>query len=146
MLAAVLLIAVPLAHAGNGNNCAFQAKGLVLTFGSLDPSAGSNVSNLPVQELSLNAKKWGQCAPGTNMTLSADNGLHFSGSRRMKRASPAATNDYIAYSLAGLPTGVPGPGPNDYVAFTFTGTLMGSDYVNAPAGTYEDTVQITVTP
>lgn len=117
-----------------------------MNFGNLDPSAAINVSNVPVQEATLNSARWGDCAPALTMSMTADSGLHFSGSRRMKRISPVPSNDYIPYYLSALPTGVPSPGVGSYVTFTFTGTVFGSDYADVPAGTYEDTVQVTVTP
>lgn len=131
---------------GAANTCWFQAKGLAMNFGNLDPSIAANVSNVPVQEAALNATRWGDCAPALTMSMTADNGLYFSGSRRMKRISPVASNDFIPYYLSALPTGVASPGPGVYVGFTFTGTVFGTDYADAPAGGYEDTVQVTVTP
>lgn len=143
--AAVLLLPAAALAAGGGNTCAFQNRGLVLSFGNLDPSSASDVPNTQVQEAAQDAKKWGDCAPGVSMTLSADDGLHFSGTRRMKRVAPAGP-DYIRYTLTALPTGVRGPGNGIYVSFTFAGTVLGMDYADAPAGDYEDTVQVTVTP
>lgn len=139
--AVALLIAVTPAYA-IGNNCVFQAKGLSMSFGVLDPSSSANVT-VPVSAATLNADKMGDCAPGQLMALSGDNGLNFSGSRRLKRTGSA---DYIPYALSGFPTGVSGPGNGVYVTFTFNGTVLGTDYANAPAGTYTDTVIISVTP
>jgi spore coat protein U-like protein len=141
-LAAVLLIAVAAPAFGSGNNCVFQAHGLSMGFGALDPSSGGNV-NVTVQASTLNANKWGDCAPGQSMSLSADNGLNFSGSRRLKRVG---SSDFIAYSLSALPTGVAGPSNGIYQTFTFNGAVLGASYANAPAGNYSDTVVISVTP
>ena len=140
-IAVALLVTVPPANA-NGNNCLFQARGLSMSFGVLDPSSGANVT-VPVSAATLNANKMGDCAPGQSMSVSGDNGLNFSGSRRLKRAGSA---DYIPYALSGLPTGVSGPGNGNYVNFTFNGTVLGADYANAPEGAYSDTVIISVTP
>jgi spore coat protein U-like protein len=76
------------------------------------------------------------------LTLSADNGLNFSGSRRMR----SATGNFIPYSFSALPTAITGPGNGNYVVFTFNGVVLGTDYANAPAGSYSDTVIISVTP
>ena len=80
------------------------------------------------------------------MTLTADNGVNFSGSRRMKRYSPVATNDYIPYSFGPLPTNVSAPGVGAWINYVLSGNVLGSDYANVPAGNYSDTVQLTVLP
>lgn len=140
-IAAALLIAAMPAYAWN-NRCKFQAKGLSMSFGALDPSSGSNVT-VPVSAATLNANNMGSCRSGNQMAISGDNGLNFSGSRRLKRIGSA---DYIPYTLSSFPTGVPGPGNGVYTSFTFNGTILGTAYANAPAGTYTDTVIISVTP
>jgi spore coat protein U-like protein len=139
MLSAWLGLAGP-ALAG-GNSCLFQAKGLSLGFGTLDPASGLTVT-VPVAAATLNADQAGDCSAGQNMVISGDNGQWFNGSRRMRSAS----GDFIAYSLT-LPTpSVKGPGNNVYLAFTFNGVVEGAAYANASAGTYTDTVIISVTP
>jgi len=140
-VAAALLLSVAAPVYANGNSCSFQASGLSMGFGTLNPSAASNVTRA-VSAATLNANKWGDCAPGQGLTLSADNGLNFSGTRRMKSAG----GGFIAYSLSALPSGVAGPGNGSYVAFTFNGVILGVDYANAPAGGYSDTVIIWVSP
>ncbi|MDQ3059425.1 MAG: spore coat U domain-containing protein [Pseudomonadota bacterium] len=143
--AAALLGAGSPAHA-NGNNCVFQARGLSMSFGGLNPASGSDVS-VAVAAASLNADKAGDCAPGQRMSIDGDNGLHYNGTRRLKNT---AGTDFIAYSLVGLPTSstgsANGPGNNSYITFTFNGMIFGSAYANAPAGSYADTVLISVTP
>lgn len=123
----------------NGNTCLFQAKGLALNFGTLNPSSGATVS-VPVAAATLNANAVGDCASGKTMVFTADNGLHFSGSRRMTNGT-----DFIPYSIT-LPANQPGPGNGIYIKFTFTGTVASTSYQNASAGNYGDTVTLTVTP
>lgn len=124
----------------NGNSCNFQARGLSLSFGTLDPASGASVTRT-VAQATLNAKKAGDCAPGQNMVISGGNGQNYSGSRRMTNGS-----DFIAYDLT-LPTAsMDGPGNGNYVAFTFNGTVAGSAYADASAGSYSDTVVISVSP
>lgn len=124
--------------------CGFQATGgLSLSFGILDPSAAVTVS-IPVAAVSLNSDKAGDCQPASQtFTISADNGLYFSGgSRRMK----SAAGDFIPYTLTAVPFTQARPGNNKYVAFTFNGVVTASAYQDAPAGYYSDTVTISVTP
>lgn len=125
------------AFARNGS-CAFQAKGLALSFGTLDPSSGVTVT-APAAAATLNADQAGDCRRVT-MVFSADNGLHFNGSRRMSNGT-----DTIPYSLT-LPASQTAPGNNKYIRFVISGTVQPSAYQNASAGQYSDSVTITVTP
>lgn len=135
LTAAGLGLAVP-AHAGD-KLCQFQTKGLSMSFGALNPSSGSNV--LVAVSGGTTA---GDCVAQVTMTISGDNGLNYTGTRNLKNAA----GSFIAYSLIGLPQSSPGPGNTKYVAFTFNGSILWSDYANAPAGTYSDTVIISVSP
>lgn len=140
VIAAALGVVTP--AFGRGNTCLFQARGLSMNFGTLDPSSGATVT-VPVAAATLNANKVGDCAPGQQMVISGDNGLNFSGTRRMKHDGRA---EYIPYSLSLPNAAVGGPGNGTYLVFTFSGTVAGSAYADAWAGTYSDTVIITVTP
>lgn len=118
-------------------SCNFQARGMSLGF-PMNPSDGSNVTASALAA-TTNADKWGGCSNAA-MTMTADNGMNFSGRRRMSNGSA-----FIPYSLT-LPANGSGPTGNGYVAFTLTGTVLGADYKDAPAGTYSDSVQLTVSP
>lgn len=135
LLAAALLGTALPAYA-NGNQCLFQSKGLSMSFGVLNPASGSDVL-VPVS----GGSTAGNCSAG-QMTISGDNGLNYNGSRNLKNAA----GDLIAYSLAGLPQNLPRPGKNNYVTFMFNGSILWSAYANASAGSYSDTVIISVTP
>lgn len=141
LIAAALLVLAPCAFAAP-EKCQFQAKGLAMSFGTLDPSNAVTVT-VPVAAATLNATEVGNCPSSRTMVVDADNGQNFVGSRRMRRG---ATGDYIPYSLTGLPWSQTGPGNNNYVTFTFSGTVAGTAYEGASAGSYSDTVIITVTP
>lgn len=134
---AVTLLGAALPVYANGNNCLFQSKGLSLSFGMLNPGSGFDVL-VPIS----GASTAGDCAPGQTMTIDGDNGLHYNGTRNLK----SAAGDLIPYSLAGLPQSRSGPGNDNYVPFTFNGSILWSAYANASAGNYSDTVIISVTP
>jgi spore coat protein U-like protein len=126
------------AFALNGS-CSFQAKGLSINFGTLNPSNAVNMA-VNVAAATLNANKAGHCT--ATMTISAGNGLHFTaGSRRMTSAG----GDFIPYVFFGLGT-VAAPGNANYATFTFQGGILGTDYANASAGVYNDTVTVSVNP
>lgn len=141
LLAAMLLVAGLPAFA-NGSSCNFQAQGLSMGFGLLDPSNAVS-KTVPVAAATLSADTWGACISGNTMTLSGSNGQNFSGGKRNMRN---AAGDLIAYDLISLPQSRSGPGNNTYVTFTFSGTVAGTAYQNASAGLYSDIVIISVTP
>ena len=140
--ACAALMGLALPAYGGDKVCGFQASGLGLSFGTLDPSSGADV-NVAVSASTLNADKAGDCVTAVTMKIDGDNGLNFNGSRRLKNA---AGTDFIPYSLSGLPLSSPGPGNNRYQTFTFNGVILGSAYANASAGNYSDTVIISVSP
>lgn len=143
LILAVMLLGLSAAAHSAGTDCNFQARGLSLNFGTLNPASGATVT-VPIVATTLNANKVGDCAPTLmTMTIAADNGMWYSGGHRMKNSASA---DYIAYSLTGLPLTVDRPGVNQYVVFTFSGSVTWSAYSDAPAGNYSDTVMISVSP
>jgi len=137
-IVAVLVFGATSAYA-NGANCFFRAGGVTLAFGNLDPSTAANVTR-PITIGS--GATWGDCQ-NRDMTMYADDGQHFSGSRRL--ANGAAT-EFIPYTLSALPSLVPSQGNNVFIAFTFNATILGSSYTNASAGLYQDNVILRVEP
>jgi spore coat protein U-like protein len=147
-----LLAALAPAAAANGN-CLFRVNGsLSLAFGALDPSVASNVVQ-SVTVGSVNSDQVGNCRTGS-MTVTVGNGANFaSGTRRLRNGT-----NYIPYTLSSPPTAPwtgsttgpwsrARPGNGTYVAMpTISGTILGTDYVNAAAGAYSDTVVITLSP
>lgn len=121
--------------------CGFQATGLALTFGPLDPSNAVQVVKV-VQAANVNAGNVGDCnASGATLSVSV-----IGGTSRQLTGPPGGA---IPYTLAGFPISMPEPGNNRYANFLsvgLTGTIAQGAYADAPAGTYSDTVTITVSP
>lgn len=125
---------------GGGGGCKWQATGgMELGFGILDPSNAVSKSAV-LTAISLNSEKAGDCNPtNQTMVITATNGNNFSGSRRMTNGT-----SFIPYALT-LPT-QNRPGNNTYIAIVLSATVQGVDYQDATAGSYQDTVTITVSP
>lgn len=138
LLVAALLQVAPLAFAKD-SNCQFRARGLSMNFGALDPSSGSNVA-AGLSAATLGADQAGDCQQLT-MTIDGDSGQN--GTRRLRNA---AGTDFIPYALVGLPAAMPAPGNTKYTTFSFSGMILWNSYANATAGSYSDTVIISVTP
>ncbi|MBE7939695.1 spore coat protein U domain-containing protein [Ramlibacter aquaticus] len=136
-LLAIACLVAPPAYALNGT-CTFEAKGLALSFGTLDPSSNTTVT-APAAAATLHADQVGSCR-GVTMMFSADNGLNFNGSRQMTNGT-----DFIPYSIT-LPASQPAPGNNKWITLIINGSVLGGSYQNASAGNYSDTVMITVSP
>ena len=115
--------------------CKFTAGGSI-PFGNLDPSVGSDQTPTVTQPTF-----W--CTKGAIYTITDDNGLNESGStHRMVHASLA---EYIPYSFT-YTAGGTGAGPANVITMNIASTVLGADYVNASAGSYTDTVTLTIAP
>ncbi len=114
--------------------CKFNSGGTV-SF-TLDPSAGGNVNGTVSQP-----QFW--CTKGASYTISDDDGLNESGTtHQMKHASLA---EYIPYSFSYTASGT-GTGPGTPINMNIASTVASADYLNASAGSYADTVTLTIAP
>lgn len=114
--------------------CKFTSAGAV-SF-TLDPSVGGAVAGSITQPTF-----W--CTKGTSYALTDNDGLHFgSGAQRMKHGSAA---EYIPYTFAYTTSGT-GTGPIAPFTMDITSQVAAADYMNASAGSYSDTVVLTITP
>lgn len=126
----------------SGNNCSFQARGLTLNFGTLNPASLLD-ARAPISASALNADKAGDCAPVQTMQITINGGT----TRYLKNGA----GDLISYTLVGFVTNPSGQSNGNYVNFLAPtgafGNIAWSDYANAPAGNdYADMVTITVSP
>ena len=117
--------------------CKFNSSTSTLNFGSLDPSLGSNVNG------STTTLFW--CTKGvTTDAVSSSNGLNFAaGKRGMK---DAVSGDVIPYTLGLSKDLNSNAGPTAPRTLTISGNILGADYTGKTAGSYSDTVTITLTP
>jgi spore coat protein U-like protein len=141
-----LVLLTEVAFAGDSNtltvsanvigNCKFNSATSTLAFGSLDPNSSSDAA------ATASVTFW--CTKGASYTVSDNNGLHYgSGSRRM--LGPAPT-DLIPYSLNYTPSTGTGSGKTSAITLNMTGGILNADYVNASAGSYSDTVTLSINP
>lgn len=116
--------------------CKFSSATSTLDFGALDPSSATNPS------ATNTTTYW--CTKGTVASTAANLGAYEGGgSRRLK--GPGA-GDLIPYSLS-LSGGTQiGAGKSTPLTLTMSGGINNADYINATAGSYSDTVTLTITP
>ena len=117
--------------------CKFRsATADTLPFGSLDPAVGTNVN------ASTNVLYW--CTKGVSTNaVTAGNGLNFAGGKRNMK--DAVSTDLIPYTLTVTSSGTPG-GPTVDLTAAVSGQVLGADYTGKSAGSYSDTVVLTVNP
>ena len=93
-----------------------------------------------------------RCTAGTAYTVTSNDGLWETAaggaSNRMKlsaAANCATATDCVRYTLTSVTSGT-GQGMSTDISFNVTGQTTAADIVNAPAGSYADTVTLTVSP
>jgi spore coat protein U-like protein len=118
--------------------CKFTATGGSTTISvTLDPSSGSDVTR--------NGSLQFWCTKGASYNVTDDDGQYESGPNQ-NRVYNSSTDEYIPYSFSYTPTSGIGGGPSTSITLDVTVTFQYTDYKDASAGTYTDTVTITVTP
>lgn len=105
-------------------------------FGDLDPMAPA------AQTATGSVTFW--CTNGTSYTLTSNNGANASGvQKRLK--GPGAT-DFINYTLALASGSGTGSGKSTAITVNANASLAGAAYQDAVAGSYSDTVTVTIAP
>lgn len=115
--------------------CLFNSNGAVAF--TLDPGSASDATGSVTQPTF-----W--CTNGTTYTISDDLGVNEatpgSAPRRMTNGT-----DFIPYSFSYTASGA-GAGKNNPITMDIVASVANADFVNAPAGSYTDTVTLTITP
>ena len=115
--------------------CKFATGGSI-PFGNLDPSVGTDQTPAVTQPTF-----W--CTKGAGYTITDDDGVNKSGTtHQMKHAS---LTEYIPYSFTYTASGT-GAGPGSVLTMDIASSVKGTDYQNASAGSYTDTVTLTINP
>lgn len=105
-------------------------------FGSLDASGTADAT------ATGNVKFW--CTKNASYTLSTNDGAHPAGTQ--KQMTDGAAGDLLPYSLTLASTTGTGSGPGTEITVNANGTITAAAYQAAVAGTYNDTVVVTIAP
>jgi len=119
-------------------NCKFNSPNSTLAFGALDPNSTADAS------ASASVTFW--CTKGSAYSISDDDGLYESGPNANRMRHATDTTEYIPYSLGYTPATGNGGGKTNPITLSISGTISNTNYVNALAGSYSDTVTLTITP
>ena len=122
------------------NNCKFNSATAALNFGNLDPA---NPINKTV-DTSITFRCMGS-SPMATFFISDDDGLNETGPNANRMRHTTIGTEYIPYAFTLNPTSDTVP-KNTVQTLTISGTVNGTDYQDAAAETYSDTVVITLAP
>jgi spore coat protein U-like protein len=86
-----------------------------------------------------------RCTTGTTSAITGDNGLNFSGGSRRVRNGAANYMPY-AFSMVNAAQLGTGHGAGQDKTVQVNASIIATDYQNATAGAYTDTVVLTITP
>ncbi|MBP2668685.1 MAG: hypothetical protein H6Q80_887 [Deltaproteobacteria bacterium] len=119
--------------------CRFDSKSLALNFGNVDPEIQADATATTTAGF-----RCGGSAANATFAMVPDVGLHATGGfPRMQNGT--VTSEFLPYFLAlNPPTGTVPRNANQ--TLTVTGTIRRSDFQDAYAGTYTDTVVLTILP
>jgi hypothetical protein len=134
LLGALLLLAA--SGAASAQSCSFQGAPAGIAFPSLDPSNATVVTASTNVDIKCTGKG---VPPPASWAFSDAYGAN--PNLQMKHAS---LNAFIPYSVVNPPLLVSGAGANQ--SYQVTATILPASYVNAYAGTYSDTLVISITP
>lgn len=121
------------------NNCRFTiATPATMAFVPINPAAAADVNASVAWQF--------RCLGSDNtvgfLITASDGGNHSGGTRRMRMG---LTSNYLPYSLSITPSSG-NANKGDFVNFTIQGTVLAGDGSIAMAGSYSDTVQVTIVP
>lgn len=124
----------------SNSNCKFRnGSDDQLAFGAIDPSSTANrtaSANLVI--------RCAGSAPTATYLLASDGGLYATGSNAPRMRHATDTSRFLPYSV-NLPQSGTIPKNTEHTV-TINGTVIVSDFANAAAGAYADTVVVTLTP
>jgi spore coat protein U-like protein len=120
------------------SNCKFPVGSLVLAFGAVDPAGSANAAASSSTTFTCAGS-----APTATFLITQDGGLYVSAGNRMQHATLPGV--FLPYTLNLTPTSGTAP-KNIAQTLTITGSITATDYQQAIAGNYTDTVTLTISP
>jgi spore coat protein U-like protein len=116
--------------------CQFNSGGTV-SF-TLDPSIGGLATGTVTQP-----QFW--CTRNASYTITDDDGVNDVVLTEHRMIDDATSTEYIPYTFTYTATGT-GNGPTSPITMNIASTVAAAAYVNASAGSYSDTVTLTINP
>ena len=121
--------------------CKFNAPGsTTLPFGTIDPSGAANATATGSLVI-----RCGGSASSATFAITDDSGLHSTGAGAYRMQHAVTATAFLGYSVGYSPQTATIP-KNTNQTITVTGTVTPTQYGNAIAGNFTDTVTVTVSP
>lgn len=154
ILAAAVLLLVSAAQVASGagsvtvtvgavvlsnHNCRFSTANSTLDFGAIDPSSTTNATASVVIGYRCSGG-----APTAFWNITSDDGLYETGANAPRMRHLVNPSEHLPYSL-NMPAAGSAP-RNTNQTFTLTGTITPSQFATAIAGSFRDTVVLTIAP
>ncbi|MGQ9510074.1 MAG: Csu type fimbrial protein [Thermodesulfobacteriota bacterium] len=117
--------------------CKFLSATSNLEFGDLDPSSGSD------KNAQTSVQFW--CTKNATYTITDDDGL-YAKEKDKNRMKHEDLNEFIPYAFGYYPQSGQGLGRTKPITLTIEGKIRHEDYEDAAAGSYSDTVTLTINP
>ena len=123
------------------SNCRFNAPATAtLAFGTIDPSGIANAT-----ATSSLVVRCGGSAANATFAITDDSGLYKTGPGGYRMRHAVTTSAFLGYSVGYSPQTATIPKNTDQT-ITVTGTITAAQYGNAIAGSFADTVTLTISP
>jgi len=153
LLVGVLLAAVPGEAGADGalvnvsatvlsrSNCRFRRNAApVLAFGSLDPFSAADAA----ASATIDFRCTGSAQPAV-FAITDDDGLYETGANANRMRHTANPSEYLPYEFSVSPSSGSVP-RNTWIPLTITGVVRAVHVQDAAAGTYTDTVTLSINP
>jgi hypothetical protein len=122
------------------NNCKFNSANAVLTFNAIDPAGTADA----IANTTITFRCSGS-APTAIFSISHDSGLHETGPDANRMRHTSVTTQFLPYALTLNPATGTAP-KNTNQTLTITGRITELEYRDAYAGSYSDSVVLTLVP
>ncbi len=124
----------------SGGNCKFNTNNSTLAFGNIDPSSNVNAT----ASITLAFRCTGPAGAIITWGVASDDGQNElgAGAPRMRHATD--TLEFLPYTLSFATSG--STPRNTDVNFPVNGTIVPADFQNARAGSYSDSVILSISP
>jgi hypothetical protein len=124
----------------SNSNCRFNSTSAALNFGAINPSSTADA----IANATITFRCSGS-APLATFTVIHDSGLYETGPNANRMRHTTATTEFLPYALTLSPTTATVP-KNTNQTLTITGRITELQYRDAYAGSYSDSVVLTLLP
>ncbi len=122
------------------NNCRFNSNNVTLSFGNIDGTTSSNAT------VSTNITfRCGGSTPLATFAISDNGGLYNTGNGQKRMRHQTVVTEFLPYTMNYTPNNGTIP-RNTNTNLTIIATISANDIGNAIAGTYTDTVILSIVP